>query len=93
MRFSDIVCSEEVANKLWSKHRVDLSEVDEVLQSEPHVRRGRDGLYYVHGRTGAGRYLFVVLSVFAGTMARVVTARDMDESERRLYRQQGRREW
>ena len=86
MRFTQIECSDATAEKLWSKHRVDLSEVDEVLGSEPHVRRGRDGLYYVLGQTRGGRYLFIVLRKIGDEQARLVTAREMDDAERGLYR-------
>ena len=86
MQFTDIECSPAVADKLWSKHRVDLSEVDEGLGGKPHVRRGRGGLYYVLGQAQAGRYLLVVLRDLSAGRGRLVTARDMDEAERGIYR-------
>ena len=85
MRFDDIEWSEAVAEKLWSKHGVDTSEVIEALDGETFIRRGSRGLYYVLGRTEAGRYLFVAVRSLGDGMVRLVTARDMDASERRTY--------
>lgn len=86
MRFAEVECSVAVAEKLWRKDHVDLSEVDQVLGGEPYVRRGRDGLHYAMGQTEAGRYLVVVVNHLGSGRARVVTARDMDRSERGIYR-------
>jgi uncharacterized DUF497 family protein len=63
--------------------------VEETCFSEDrHVRRGRDGLYKVFGQTQSGRYLLVVLADGGSGVCRVVTAREMTDSERRLYRRQ-----
>ena len=86
MRFAEVTYSQVVADKLWNKHRVDISEVDEVLEGKPYVRRGPQRLYYVLGQTQAGRYLFVVLREVGEGQARLLTARDMDDAERRIYR-------
>jgi len=49
------------------------------------VRRGREGLYKLFSRTEAGRYLLVVLADRGRGVFRIVTAREMTESEKRLY--------
>jgi uncharacterized DUF497 family protein len=86
MEFSEIECSTAVAEKLWAKHAVDLTEVDQVLTGEPLVKRAREGLYYVLGRTEGGRYLALVVRDLGRGRARLVTARDMEPPERRAYR-------
>jgi uncharacterized DUF497 family protein len=87
MHFSEIQYSEAVAEKLWSKHGVDVLEVEEVIGREPYVLRGRDNMYYVLGRTDSGRYLFVVLRDLGGGQGRIVTARDMTPAQRRRYQE------
>jgi hypothetical protein len=86
MRFEEVECSSAVAGKLASKHGVEVHEVEDVLLGEPHVLRGPEGLYYALGRTDAGRYLFVAFRKLSFQRAQIVTARDMDASERRTYR-------
>ena len=86
MRFDDIECSQAVAEKLWTKHGVEVDEVRQVLNGETGLRRTRDGLYQVMGRSEAGRYLLVIMRDLGGGRGRLVTARDMDEGERRRYR-------
>ena len=85
MEFIEVVYSPAVLDKLHAKHGVEECEVDEALFGHTHVRRGRSGLYQVYGRTDAGRYLFVAVRDLGGGRARVATARDMTEQERRRY--------
>ena len=86
MVFTQLDCSREVAEKLWSKHAVDMYEVHEALNSEQLLLRGgRGGLWEASGRTDAGRYLLIVLRPLGPDHARLVTARDMDRAERRRY--------
>ena len=75
-----------------SRHGVSPEEVEEVcFENEPYIRKGRDGTYYILGQTLAGRYLFIVAVRSGEGMLRIITARDMDSKERRLYREQGGR--
>lgn len=77
-----------------AKHQVIPEEVEEVCSGElasVRVERGRgfnriaNPLYYVLGRTAAGRYLFVVVRWLGRGQARVITARDQSDRERRRY--------
>ena len=78
---------DHILDKIESKHSVTLNEVEEACLSEQrHVRKGRDGLYKVFSRTIAGRYILVVLVDLGGGTWKVVTAREMADSERRLYK-------
>jgi uncharacterized DUF497 family protein len=70
-----------------ARHHVTPDEVDEALFDGPVVwERGRNGRYYALSRTGAGRYLFVVLRYLGRGRARVITARPMTEKEKRRWR-------
>lgn len=69
-----------------ARHGVSPDEAEQACFSRPKVRRGRCGRYLVLGRTKGGRYLLVVLTHLGGGEGRVITARDMDDRERRLYR-------
>ena len=68
------------------EHGVRDYEVEEVLLfDEPVYYKGREGQYCAFGITGEGRYLFIVLEVKEHGLIRVVTARNMTRSERKLY--------
>ena len=86
LRVDALEVSDQVLDKIEAKHGVSFDEVEDVCYAEHQVRRGREGLYRVFGRTQAGRYLLVVLAGQGAGVWRVVTARDMTSQERRLYR-------
>ena len=87
LRITTLDISDEVLDKIETKHRVSFEEVEEACYSdERHVRRGREGLYEVWSRTEAGRYLLVVLAPRGSGVFVVVTAREMDLGEQRSYR-------
>jgi uncharacterized protein len=72
-------------------HDIEPEEVESVCYSGQHLARRagatRYGLsrYHVYGQTEGGRYLFIVLDREIPGGFYVVTARDMDESERRSF--------
>lgn len=76
-----------------ARHQVEPEEVEEVCFSKPLILRARgkrQKLYYVLGQTGSGRYLFIMLRYFGKGQARVITARDMDDSERQRFSRRGK---
>ena len=86
-RIEALEIDDHILDKIESKHRVAFHEVEEACYSEDrHIRRGRERLYKVFSRTEAGRYLLVVLVDLSGGVWKVVTAREMTQQERRLYR-------
>jgi uncharacterized DUF497 family protein len=87
-RIDSLEIDDHILDKIESRHGVTFEEVEEVCYAAPHVRRGRQGLYKVFGRTDAGRYVLVVLAYQGAGSWKVVTARDMTESERRLYQRE-----
>lgn len=92
MRIDELVWTEENEEHI-AEHHVTPQEVEELFFEEgPYFRRGPgENLYHVYGRSGAGRYLFVVVIHLGEGKGYVVTARDMDRKERRLYQRRAKR--
>ncbi|MFH1258351.1 MAG: BrnT family toxin [Elusimicrobiota bacterium] len=67
------------------KHAVSPNEVEEACFNTPFTLRSKDGRYLVYGRSDAGRYLFVVLVDKGHGVIRLITARDMEDKDRKLY--------
>jgi uncharacterized DUF497 family protein len=67
-------------------HQVKWYEVEEAVWGHAwfEKRRGRRR-YHVYSQTDSGRYLFVVLDRKADNSFYVVTAREMDDGERKYY--------
>jgi uncharacterized DUF497 family protein len=68
------------------RHEFTPDEVEEVFVGGHRVRRTREKRYIALGRTFDGRLALVVFRRLPGGVVRVITARDMDDSERRLFR-------
>ncbi len=88
MRF-DILAfewDEHNEDKIYDKHGVTAEEAEEVFYNDPLVRKAGHGRYLAFGQADDGRYLFVVFIRKSGGVVRVISARDMDRSERRAYR-------
>jgi len=91
MYIADIIWLPEIIDKLAWKHNVMPSEVDEVLFSKPLYRKAQKGhrpgedVYAALGRTDAGRYLAVFFVYKQTQEALILSARDMDRKERKLY--------
>jgi uncharacterized DUF497 family protein len=68
-----------------ARHGISPEEVEDVLFSPPlDARRGeREGTFLVFGRTREGRRLLVVISPRLRNAWYVITARDVDQTERR----------
>ena len=88
-RVEALEIDDHILDKIESGHGVPFHDMEEACYSERrHVRRGRAGLYKVFSQTDAGRFLLVVLADKGDGVWKVVTARQMTETERRLYRRQ-----
>lgn len=86
LRIESLEIDDHILDKVESKHSIPFTEVEEAcLSDRRHVRRGRQGLYKVFGRTAAGRYVLIVLVNLGGGSWKIVTAREMTDGERRLY--------
>ncbi len=77
-------------NKNWDKHRVHYLECEEIFFNEPIMtkveKRGvsQEERVSALGVTNEGRFLFVVSTMRRGRI-RVVSARDMNKKERKIY--------
>lgn len=66
-------------------------EVEEVCFGQPLILKSRQSVkglnptYYVLGQTDTGRYLFIVFIYLRHGRAMLVTARDMDLTERKYF--------
>ena len=78
--------------KTWEKHRVTHIECEEVFFNNPLVVRDdelhskTEPRYYVLGKTIRERLLFLVFTI-RNNKIRVISARDMNKKERKLYEQ------
>lgn len=76
--------------KNWEKHRVTYIECEEVFFNKPLVVREdmphsmSEDRYYVLGKTDDVRLLFIVFTIRSNKI-RVISARDMNKKERRIY--------
>jgi uncharacterized DUF497 family protein len=89
----------KIGEFVWPKDRVDHiaghgvtpEEVEEICFGKAYVRRarseGQNPVYYVLGQTMEGRYLFCVVIQFPDGKGYPITARPMNETEKRRYKQ------
>ncbi|MBI4824501.1 MAG: BrnT family toxin [Nitrospirae bacterium] len=68
------------------RHGVGYDEVEEACVNNPYVRKTADERYLVYGITDSGRYLLVVGINKGKGVFRTITARDMTEREKSLYK-------
>jgi uncharacterized DUF497 family protein len=68
------------------RHAFTPEEVEEVFGGDYKVRRTGQKRYIALGETLDGRLAYVVFCRLPGGFVRVITARDMEASERRLFR-------
>ena len=91
MRITDIIWKERFVEKLLTKHGVSVTVAEEELISKPIVRRVTKGrvrgedLYSALAQIHSGRYLIVFFIRKKHGMILPISARDMDDSERRYY--------
>jgi len=85
----EIRWTDQSEDHVW-KHRVTPAEVEEVVNTSPRYVRVSGDITYIFGQTDAGRALIVVLTDAVDGRDFVVTARDMTDSELRLYERRGR---
>jgi uncharacterized protein len=81
------------SEKNWERHKVSFIECEEVFFNRPLVvvedtpHSKSEGRYFALGKTNDDRYLFVVFTV-RNNKIRVISARDMNRKERRVYREE-----
>jgi uncharacterized DUF497 family protein len=86
LRIESLEIDDHKLDKIESKHGTTFNEIDQACQSEArHIRRSKEGLYKLFSQTESGRYILVVLIDLGKGSWKVATAREMTDSERRLY--------
>jgi hypothetical protein len=76
--------------KNWEKHRVTAVECEQVFFNQPVIavpdeqHSDTESRFYILGQTDTGRELFVVFTI-RGNLIRVISARDMNRKERKIY--------
>ena len=91
MQIHEVIWRSQFVEKIASKHDVKTTEVEEALANRPRFRRVSKGnrigedVYSATGQTDAGRYLIVYFILKPYHRALVISARDMDRKERRIY--------
>lgn len=84
-RIEGFIWLDWVIEKLLTKHSVTPEEVEEAFSTTPYkVLRAPDGKYRLYARSYSGRYLFIIFT-WAGVQVKIISARDMDDAERRFY--------
>ncbi len=91
MYIDDFIWLSDIINKLAVEHDVTQDEVEEVFFNRPRYRfvesgyRPGEDVYSASGQTDAGRYLIVFFIQKPNNTALILSARNMDKKERRLY--------
>ena len=78
------------SGKIWGRHGVSPAECEEVFFNRPLVigddekHSAAEERLYALGQTDAARLLFVVFTM-RGRLIRVISARNMSRTERKVY--------
>jgi hypothetical protein len=92
-RIEGFDCDQGNIEKNWERHKVSFLDCEVVFFNRPLVvventlHSQSEGRYYALGRTNDDRYLFVVFTV-RNNKIRVISVRDMNRKERRVYREE-----
>jgi len=92
VKIEQVVCPDEIEDKLESKHRTSVREARQVLLNSPRIRFAEKGytegndVYVAFGQTLGGRYL-AVFFVYKPDQATavIISVRDMSVRERKAY--------
>ena len=98
MYIRNVIIPASIEEKIWIKHHVTEKEADEFFANLPRILFHEKGmsvegedLYASQGQTFAGRYLTIFFIYKLSKDALLVTARDMNKSERKNYAKSKRR--
>ena len=94
MVISQIIWKDQFVEKLETKHGVSVTEAEDIFGSQPHLRKVSKGkvkgenVYAPFGQTVGGRYLVIFyIRKLTGAIL-PISARDMDDGERKYYGKQ-----
>lgn len=86
----DVVLTPEAIEHMWTRHRVTQEEVEEACYGTIRLKRAKSGRVAVFGQAEAGRYLFIIGLLMPKRVLFVITARDMEDRERKYYMRRGK---
>jgi len=67
-----------------ARHGITVKDVEDVCSGK-HIARKVKDRYLIYGETKAGRHIFIVLEK-TGDNFKPITARDVSESEKKIYK-------
>lgn len=91
MKINHIIWLDHIIDKLEQKHHVLQYEVEQTLNNKPHISKIQKGhvqgedVYRALGKTDEGRYLVIFFIIKKNETLIVLSGREMDAKERRLY--------
>ena len=91
MKIVECLWLDRFVDKIIRKHNVYPDEVEEVLSSEPAIRKVEkddvkgENLYIAFGKTNGGRHISVLFVRKKDQRALVISARDRTSKERKKY--------
>ncbi|MBP7961282.1 MAG: BrnT family toxin [Caldilineaceae bacterium] len=91
MNIHEILWLPRFEDKIWIKYHVLPVEVEDMLFGKPRILFAEKGvepgedLYVAYGHTMSGRYLTVYFIRKSGSVALILSARDMDKKERKRH--------
>ncbi len=77
-------------DKNWVKHKVSSSECEQIFFNQPlliqddKLHSTTEEQYYALGKTNIKRFLFIVFTL-RNNLIRIISARDMNRKERKVY--------
>ncbi|MEW6185158.1 MAG: hypothetical protein AB1585_05390 [Thermodesulfobacteriota bacterium] len=95
----EITVSSGVKEKLSQKHDIEIWEIEEIVYDDPNAFSIKyQKCYFVYGQTSSGRYLLVLVRILESEeiknlrvesdsgFIKIITAREMNEKQRKTYR-------
>ncbi len=83
----ELLWNEETIEHIWERHHLSIEEVDEAFRDpEALIHTGKHRRQVIYGKTIGGRYLTIIIQPMSRKEARLITARDMTDSERKRYK-------
>jgi uncharacterized DUF497 family protein len=89
MRIEDFDWTHAVSEKVQTRHRLTIEEVESaMLDRRARIRKAERDKFILLGRSATGSYITIIFA-YRRRVARIITARRMDAKERRTYRKSG----
>lgn len=90
MKISQILWDDESVSHI-ARHKVFPDEVEEaIFEGNLLMLKAKENRYFILSRTLTGRYLTIIIAFKLKGRVKVITARDMDEKERKYYQRRGK---